>query len=137
MPILASAPLALLQQIRLCLTVAALPKKQNQLSSIKNNDNGYACFGILGTVTTNRIVSNCCSTVKVANAIKLHKTTVTMALIASAPWALLQQIRLFLTVAALPKKQNQLSFIKNSDNGFTCLGCLGTAATNQIVPICC
>jgi hypothetical protein len=35
-----------------------------------------------------------------------------MALLASAPWALLQQIRLFLTVAALPKQPMEFSFIK-------------------------
>jgi hypothetical protein len=66
----------------------------------------------LGTSTANKIVSNCCSTAKVANAINLHKTTVTMAILALAAWALQQQIRLFLSVAKLPKKQNQLSSIK-------------------------
>ncbi len=35
-----------------------------------------------------------------------------MAILALAAWALQQQIRLFLSVAKLPKKQNQLSSIK-------------------------
>ncbi len=74
--------------------------------------NGYTDLGSLGTSTTNKIVSNCCSTAKEAESIKLYKTTLIMVLLALAPWALLQHIRLFLTVAALAKQPMQLSFIK-------------------------
>jgi hypothetical protein len=57
-----------------------------------------------------------------------------MAILALAAWALQQQIRLFLSVAKLPKKQSQLSSIKNSDNGYAFFGFLSTATTNKDLP---
>jgi hypothetical protein len=59
-----------------------------------------------------------------------------MALLASAPWALLQQIGLFLNIAALPKKLKQVRLCKMIMTvALLFLGSLSTATTNRFFVI--
>jgi hypothetical protein len=80
---------------------------------------------------TNRIVSICCHNTQGAKARTDTNAVVTLAL---APWGAWKHIGLFLSVVTMPKEQRLVNILCCC---YTCLGSLGSMATNRIVSIYC